>query len=133
MRFGLMSLVVATIGCSAAESHDMQTARQQWLDGNHATYRYTLVRDCFCADSGRPLRVEVLGDTVSAAYLDGAHEQALYPAPSIEDVFAQIEAAKEVEATYDSDLGYPISVTFNRSQIPSDGGYTYELSDFESN
>jgi hypothetical protein len=107
---------------------DLQTARQRWEQADIATYRYTFENDCGeCDPSARaPHEVVVWA---------GAHFDPGDVAPSVEEIFVEIEEAldtdRSVAVTFDPDLGYPTDVGFDSESRPVDGGRHWVVHDLK--
>lgn len=105
---------------------DLEAARLRWAEANVATYRYVFENDCAeCDPSARaPHEVVVWA---------GADFDPGDLAPSVEEMFAQIEAAldedQSVVATFDPDLGYPTDVGIDLESRPVDGGTHWVVRD----
>lgn len=144
MRAAWTFLVVAILagGCAAGDDttststatapsldgvrSDLAAARLRWAEANVATYRYVFENDCAeCDPSARtPHEVVVWA---------GADFDPGDLAPSVEEMFAEIEAAldadQSVVATFDPDLGYPVDVGIDLESRPVDGGTHWVVRD----
>jgi hypothetical protein len=107
---------------------DLQTARQRWEEADIATYQYTFENDCGeCNPSARSPREVVVWA--------GAHFDPGDVAPSVEEIFVEIEQAldtdRSVAVTFDPDLGYPTDVGFDSESRPVDGGRHWVVRDLK--
>lgn len=127
------SFLLSTLMGLAACSDGGGAPEPSWLDNGHDTYAFTLTRACECDGAAKRITVEH-GVVVAATYIDSQAPVAdLASVPTIEELFTWIEEAKEVEATYDPTLGYPVDVTLDRSKIIADGGQEFHVRDVQLN
>jgi hypothetical protein len=102
------------------DESDLERAQQRWADEGPASYTFVFGRSCFCGwETTRPARITVVNRVVvSRHYVDTGDPvpqqwERYYPA--MEGVFQIVHDAinrdaDEVNARYDSRLGYPIDV-----------------------
>lgn len=105
---------------------DLEAARQRWETAGVGTYRYVFENDCAECDPRAREPHEVV-------VWRGAHFDPGDLAPSVEEMFAEIEAAldadQSVVATFDPDLGYPTDVGIDLESRPVDGGTHWVVHD----
>lgn len=116
----------------SAQLHALNRNEERWNSGQHKHYRYVLQVLCYCvSDYLRPVAIEVRdGVTTSIRRVDdgspvtgdGYAEQATIP-----KLFAYVrgvlgQSAREVEVSYDAELGYPLKVTIPAVPRGSDDG-----------
>jgi hypothetical protein len=136
-------LAVAPVGCTDAlgpEQDELAAARARWARIAADDYVFDFQRSCFCApDFVRPVRIEVLGGTVSSAvYADTGEPIAppLTSVPTIEDLFDEIQdavdrMASSVLAEYDPGMGYPTSVSIDYIANAIDDEMAFSVSSFQ--
>ena len=139
LSIGLLASFAALGACAQSPATEMDPADVTLY--REASYEFTWQRDsCFCTpESLQPIRIRVVDDRITSAVFvaDGqpvpeAIRGGLMTIAGVFELIVQAQAAdQEVEATFDTEQGYPTSVIFNRSQIPSDGGMELILSDVD--
>jgi hypothetical protein len=126
-----------------SDQRALDEARHRWDSSGITNYTFDYQQDCFCADGGRLVRIEVeSGLVVSAEPADGQGPlaaQKLSAWPTIDTLFNTIAALSrsdghegfEFEATYDPGLGYPVSITLTPPPNVADAGSTRKVSELE--
>ena len=123
---------------------NLEAAKGLWTLSGTQNYQYTLKHECFCSpDEIRPKTIIVWdGSVVMAFYADDNSPidiQKLKNPRIVEDLFQYVDDAhgfaeasprdESLAVRYNSSLGYPESISFNRD-IP-DGYSTYTVTDFK--
>jgi hypothetical protein len=142
----LLFLLMACDNSTAPEITELDQAMQRWEQVGPSDYEYDLNRFCFCIPlSGT---VVVRADTLNTV-LDKETREPLTvvlndeQVPVLEaypDLFFTIDGffdyiieqkqrTDEVELTFSADFGYPSEVVIDRSQMPVDGGISFEIED----
>jgi len=137
-----LSLVVLVSACSSALGpvrNDLATARASWAAMISAPYSFTFARSCFCASEFlRPVHISVAdGEVTQAVFVDTGDPVAtpLSEIETVDDLFDEIQAAIdadafEIVATFDSRLGYPVSVSIDYIENAIDDEMAFQVSDF---
>ena len=126
-RFGMVvAVVLATIGCStnplSPDREALASTRARWEASGIDSYVFEFQRLCFCPPVViRQVRIEVVDGAVSSAvYVDTGDpvDDPSVSVPTIEDLFDEIQdaidrEADSLETEYDSQAGYPISVSID--------------------
>lgn len=117
-----VSIVCLPVGCDddgGPQPLDFVVAMQKWESRGPSDYSFDYALTCFCGMLTWPIRVEVRGGEVVRATRAGTEdelsEEELAQLPTIDELFAMIAEAIEqdaavIDATYDDELGYPVSV-----------------------
>lgn len=119
---------------NADQLAQLQEARAKWEANRPATYAFEYALGCEC-DQG-PFRVEVDAAGVgTVTHLSGGSTEFTYD--SIDAIFDEIAQALlddevPVRAEYDAELGYPGFYVWNEPELPVDGGFTVEITRFET-
>ena len=131
----LVSAILTLTSCSSmvSPSEELASARARWAQRAPASYSITLRRGCECMpESVGPATVTVSNGAISVHYTaTGAAVPKAYVGvfPDVEGLFDLIETAQKnnyhkVDVEYDSELGYPktISVDINKQMIDDEYG-----------
>ncbi|MBT8163933.1 MAG: hypothetical protein HKM97_06440 [Acidimicrobiia bacterium] len=118
----------------AAQEELLAQARATWAANRPESYAVTYRLSCEC--DGGPWIVQVDGEETVLAARVGLEPGAEAPYRSVEAIFDEIEAALEaglapVDAAYDPISGYPREYIFNEPELPVDGGFVLEVTDFD--
>lgn len=118
-----LPLVVACggLGPRDAQRAELEANLTRWTSLGPSSYRYTLVRSCFCPYLG-PVRVTVAADTVVARLVVESgepvpeHSEAAYP--TVDGLFELLmdafdHGADAIDVTYDPELGVPMSISID--------------------
>ena len=146
LRFLLGIIVIFTVlgavSCTSSVPSDLTTNEKLWKDQKLQNYDFTLERQCFCPEDWRgPVNIEVRdGVAVSVAYVsDGTAvtEGKFDSVDTINKLFTLLnnaftgkgdfdQKADSVDVTYDEQMGYPIMLYIDVSQLMADEeqGYT---------
>lgn len=142
-----VSTVGALTGCGIVDSEgehwrsDYEAARARWERDGFTDYHYVVRQLCFCGYGGQEIAVEVRdGEVVSGTVV--ATGQALdpslleYTAPSVDGLFDRIlqildNDPHEFRASYDPELGYPVSVASDPIENAVDEEWGVEASGVE--
>jgi hypothetical protein len=141
----LVSLAVLGPACTSAgtdnrQTEDLDAARMRFTRPARPSYSFTWQQSCFCGpDQSRPIRISVVGGTLStAAYVDD-HQPVSAGVKSnlrtIQGVFDLIEQSianhiDEVNATFDPAIGYPTHVAIDFDKGAADDEMTLTLTSF---
>jgi hypothetical protein len=143
----IASIVTAGAACTAAptapplppEVQALTTARTHFATPPRPTYSFTWKQSCFCGpDSLRPMRVSVANGTIaSAVFVDTqlpVSDAIRADLKTIDGVFVMIQHAidqdyDEVTVAYDSQVGYPRTMTLIQASGAPDSGMSLTLSD----
>lgn len=118
-----------------SEQRQLTRARADWNDVLIRNYEYVVRRDCYCSLSGVAVRVTVRNDQVVALTRDATGESIalsyVYDYPTIDGLFSRVQRAIDdrayrVEASYDTQYGFPtdVYVDLDRRVADDDEGYT---------
>lgn len=114
-------------------------AKAAWAANQPPSYNFQLSRNCFCfpygwmdvyVDAGTVVKV----DTIEG--VDGPYDfDSFKHAPDIDEMFDQIEGylnnpEYEVKATYDSKLGYPLTVRIHHLKEYLDADAEFQIASF---
>lgn len=141
-RFGAIALVLAAVahtGCDAVgpsleDQRRLALARNRslWESEGIQAYRYTFSHSCgeCAAWAQEPVRITVEASEITSlqpvrADAEPITEDRWEAFQTIEEIFAAIEAAidgraHQLEVTYDSRLGYPVSVAITYDPAVAD-------------
>jgi hypothetical protein len=120
---------------SPAEARTLAEAEARWASHGPSHYTIEMRRLCFCPDEVTQwATVEVRHDTVIAVTLPGGDPvPAAYWSlrPPVPDLFAQLHApppdwVRDVTATYDPVVGYPVAMRFESDDSVADADWTIE-------
>lgn len=135
---GILTLVLGA--CAPLARSPLAQARATWEAQGIESYRFTLVRNCFClirgpvvvevrdgavesivdADTGEP----VVGNTqLDEVFGEVATIEALF------DVIADAEGAARLDTEFDPELGYPTTIYIDESEMIADEEMGYEVKD----
>lgn len=119
---------VSTAATPDGVRSNLEAARVRWEEAGVATYRYVFENDCAeCHPSARALHEVVVW---AGASFDPGNR-----APSVEEMFAEIEQAldadQSVTVTFDPDLGYPTDLGIDLEARPVDGGTHWVVHDLK--
>src|SRR5689334_3283800 len=140
-RTTLALILVALAACSPAAGSDFTSNRQKWNDKHVTHYRFTLAVICFCAFSDQmPLTIEVQdGKVVSMVNSQGqpvTNPEMLDTYTSIDKLFEILDkalngGADKVTVTYNSQYGYPESISIDYVAEAVDDEMAFEVSNFQ--
>lgn len=132
-------LVLGLAACGGNPQKQLDDARASWVENGSEAYDMTVTRTQLGpgADS---YRIQVVAGGVRSAIqtTGGANAQLeaseYLPWFTVVGVFDAIQegidaGAFEVNATYDPDAGYPVSVTIDMEQLAADDDVTYDITD----
>jgi hypothetical protein len=137
----LLASLSVLVSCSdpfdSGEEKELEQARARWANAGLLDYQVEVRLSCFC-QAALPVfsRLEVrAGQVVAAAPLapTPADDIPLDAWPTVPELFESIESASrqsvytEIEAQYDSTLGYPTRLELRCKADVLDCGATYEL------
>ena len=121
---------------------DLVLAKETWLQAaGNRDYSFDLMKECYCSDNGRTIRVEVENSrSLSPRAYPGATEMVSeldLGSPTIPELFQlvldltklELESKGDLEVTYDSELGFPRTIVWDARQI--DGSFTISLGNVE--
>ncbi len=128
------------------EQADLDAARALWNSKEHNSYDVTEAASCFCTETyRRPIWFQVVGGVVqpdTVVYADENEDEDevdLEMSPmlmTVEDAFDMIQEAIDnnadsVTVTYDPELGYPMSIAIDTSEMIADEEkyYTFSIID----
>lgn len=143
-----MLLTLAWVGCDVLapepswsdRGRKLEEQRQIWADTGVDSYRYRVMRGCFCSGPVGTFRVTVTDGVVTAAEstYDGepVPDDVLPLVPTVDSLFAVIEEAigSEVDGLvveYHSDLGYPTLIDIDWIERAIDDEVIYEAAGLE--
>jgi hypothetical protein len=134
--------MLTTISCTSSVPRELTDNEKLWKNQELENYDFTLERQCFCPEDWRgPVTIEVRnGTAVSVTYLsDGTNvtEGKFDEVDTIDKLFTLLsnafsgkgdfdQQADSVEVTYDEQMGYPVTLYIDVSQLMADEeqGYT---------
>lgn len=133
----LLVVALAGAGCSplSEEKDEFRAAVLRWNEAGIHSYRYTFQYGCFCPRAG-VYAVVVRNDTVeSAEVIEGGWDEGQQPyALTVPQMFQLIREALDEDpddATLRfAELGYPISVGFDRWEDAVDDEWGMGVEDF---
>lgn len=121
-----VAFVIAVLpGCDlfGGNGHTTETdeAREKWASFQEGDYSFVVTRGCFCANAGTYWIQVVDGEiTIVQRVVDHEYlsEDQFEQFPTIGDLFDLIdralrESADEVQYSFDSDAGYPVSISID--------------------
>ncbi|MEO7964259.1 MAG: DUF6174 domain-containing protein, partial [Gemmatimonadaceae bacterium] len=122
-------------GNLGSEQRQLSSARRDWDDVFIRDYEYVVRRDCYCLWSGSAIRVTVRNDFVVAITRESTGEPISlsnsYVFPTIDGIFSHIQSAIDsrayrVEASYDSQYGFPtdVYIDYDRRAADDEEGLT---------
>ncbi len=134
---GLALLLATSCSDSVAPGQkitDLGTARARWAVRGFRDYSFTFSAACFCANV-HPIRAVVVRDSVTTA-VDLVTNQPVDPrlVRTVDQLFAFIQdgiakPAARLDVTYDAQLGYPITISYDGAANIADDEVTYNLRD----
>ncbi len=134
--------ILVAVSCTGSVPDEFTTNEKLWKDQKLENYDFTLERQCFCPEDWRgPVKIEVRGGVaVSVTYAsDGTAvtEGKFDSVDTIDKLFTLLnnayagkgdfdQKADSVDVTYDKQMGYPITLYIDVSQLMADEeqGYT---------
>ena len=134
--------VLVAISCTSSIPRELTDNKNLWEDQDLENYDFTLERQCFCPEDWRgPVNIEVRnGTAVSVTYQsDGTvvTEGKFDDVDTIDKLFTLLnnafagkgdfkQKADSVDVTYDEQMGYPVTLYIDVSQLMADEeqGYT---------
>ena len=139
-----LAILAALIGAGCSDvlgpqQDDLSAARARWAVAGPENYLFELQRSCFCGpDFLRAVEIQVQSGAVfSAIYVDTQEpiDEPLNTVPTIEDLFDEIQDAIDREAfrldvVYSEDLGYPLSVSIDFSEMIADEEQSFQVRNF---
>ncbi|MFZ5481846.1 MAG: DUF6174 domain-containing protein [Myxococcota bacterium] len=114
----------------------LELAEGRWADAGFEDYTYTLTWSCFCPEGGVPVQVEVVDGAVASFTAEEDIGETFVPS-TIPDLFDAVRDAIEddphaFEAVYDTDLGYPTSVTVDPIENAIDEEWGFTVTDLQA-
>ena len=141
----LAALITFALGACADDNKapdELATAREQFSETMHGSYRFTWRRSCECStESTTPIRITVQqGNIISAINLETNQPVAsdtLGALQTIEGVFDTIEDAynenaASINVSYDPTTNYPISVGIDYDLGIADEEFSLQITDVVS-
>ncbi|HEX8693028.1 MAG TPA: DUF6174 domain-containing protein [Longimicrobium sp.] len=146
VRLRLAALLAAALPLAAAcdnpfasdAREELSDARLRWERAGIDDYQYRVTRHCFCGFTGPMLVTVVDGAVVSRVFTESGQ-----PVPAnvharigtVDDLFELLEAAldedpAEFDASYDGQLGYPVSASIDYSVNVADEEDGFGVSEF---
>jgi hypothetical protein len=142
----LAALLLAACGSGffgPSDQRALDEARNRWDSSGITSYTFDYRHDCFCADGGRLVRIQVESDLVVS--VEPADSQGPLAAqnlsawPTIDTLFSHIASLSnsdsfdgyKFQATYDAVIGYPVSIQLVAPSNVADAGSTEQVSNFE--
>jgi len=133
-----VSLTTLAFACEKDNSETLLYMQRLWHSQVGANYSYVVEKKCFCSlDYTREMLVSVIdNNVVEAQYRDTGEkvsEQIVGQLLTIPGWFDEISKAignesGELEASYDSDLGYPVNIKIDRRKMVSDDEFDVIIS-----
>lgn len=118
---------------------ELADARGRWASARPAAYRYKFKRACNCtSEYTAAVWLHVMGSRVTdAVRIDSGKAVDLAGYPSVEGLFDAVQTALDQDAyfirvTYDSRLGYPVSLFVDQNPRIADEELLMEASDLEA-
>jgi len=143
LRFA--ALITLALGACADDSKapdELATAREQFSESMHGSYRFTWRRSCECTtESTTPIRITVQqGNIISAINLEtnqAVSNDTLQTLKTIEGVFDTIEDAynenaASVNVMYDATTSFPTSVGIDYDLGIADEEFSLQITDVVS-
>ena len=141
----MLSLLVLSLvsACASALPDQLTESKKLWESQKLQDYDFTLERQCFCPEDWRgPVDIQVRnGSAVSVIYVsDGTDvpEERFGDVDTIDKLFALLgnaysgdgdfaEPAESVTVDYDSEMGYPVNLYIDESQLIADEEQGYAV------
>jgi hypothetical protein len=140
----LLAIIVLSSACGSSANGELTRNEKLWQSQNLTSYDFTLERQCFCPEDWRgPVNITVRnGKVTSVTYVSNgqtATAEKFGDVDTIEELFSVIRDAYEgknsfdqkaetVNVTYHPEMGYPLTIYIDVSQMMADEeqGYTVE-------
>ena len=136
-RAAILPALLLLVACSplSEEKDEFRAALLRWHDADIHSYSYTFRYGCFCHRAGRFAVVVEDDSIVSVELVDGGWDEEAEPwALTVPQMFAEIDEALDEnpdDATLRfAELGYPISVGFDRWEDAVDDEWGMGIEDF---
>jgi hypothetical protein len=122
-------------------TEQLKTAEAKWQQNQPTHYSYNLQRSCFCTQEyNKPIEIEVLNGTVQQAIL--LPENTPLPterkdeALTVNDLFNLIhkaidKKAASIEVKYDTQYGFPTTISIDWEKMMADEETYYTASDLK--
>ena len=143
----LLTLLTA-ISCTSSVPQELTDNEKLWQDQELENYDFTLERHCFCPEDWRgPVTIEVRDEAaVSVTYqTDGTDvtEGKFDDVDTIDKLFTLLsnaftgkgdfeQIADSVDVTYDNQMGYPVTLYIDVSQLMADEEQGYTVTNLSS-
>jgi len=119
----------------------LASARVRWSQRAPSSYSMTIFRGCECLpEMSGPATVSVVNGAVSVHYTNGVSVPKTYIGafPDVEGLFDLIDSAQKnhyykVDVEYDSELGYPVTISLDGDKQMADDELGISVRDFKSN
>ena len=142
----LAALLLAACGDLGGPRTDLETARDRWAATEPAAYEMTLRHVCFCGgEVTTPVIVTVRGGVVqSRRYVDGGplggrdvDPRLAGTFPAVDGLFRVVEDAlarhaAQIDATYDPQRGYPVTLYIDYERNVADEEQGYQVQAFRA-
>ena len=140
----LLAVMVLSSSCGTTANSELERNEKLWQSQNLTSYDFTLERQCFCPEDWRgPVDITVRnGKVTSVTYVSNgqtATAEKFGDVDTIDELFGVIRDAYEgkntfdqkaetVNVTYHPEMGYPLTIYIDVSQMMADEeqGYTIE-------
>jgi hypothetical protein len=140
----LLAVIVLSSSCGTTANSELERNEKLWQSQNLTSYDFTLERQCFCPEDWRgPVNISVRnGEVTSVTYVSNgqtATAEKFGDVDTIDELFNVIrdayegrntfdEKAETVNVTYHAEMGYPLTIYIDVSQMIADEeqGYTVE-------
>jgi len=145
LLYGLfLAVIVLSSSCGSSANSELERNEKLWQSQNLTSYDFTLERQCFCPEDWRgPVNITVRnGKVTSLVYVSNgqtATADKFGDVDTIDELFDVIRDAYEgkntfdqkaetVNVTYHPEMGYPLTIYIDVSQMMADEeqGYTVE-------
>lgn len=140
----LFLLVILVSSCGSSANSELERNEKLWKEQDLTSYDFTLTRQCFCPEDWRgPVNIAVRNSqATSVTYVSNgqvATTEKFSDVDTVEKLFGVLrdayegkntfdQKAKTVNVTYHPEMGYPLTIYIDVSEMIADEeqGYTIE-------
>jgi hypothetical protein len=139
----LLLVVILSSSCGSSANSELTRNEKLWQSQNLTSYDFTLERQCFCPEDWRgPVNITVRnGKVTSVVYVSNgqtATTEKFSDVDTIEELFNIIrdaydgkgafdQKAETVNVTYHPEMGYPLTIYIDVSQMMADEEQGYKV------